>query len=448
MAITPLISRLEDLTIGPPVNVRDRGAKGDGVANDTAAIQAAIDTGLPLYFPPGDYLCDNLTQSTDFQKFFGMGALRSRLIKRANGPLLTCAGNYVRLESLGFRGDAASPTFTGDNLLITGDHPMLIDCGSRWAHGRALKATGHHVQVFGTGDIYQTADATATGYDIEIGTSGTLTPYHELHGIYSSQSTGGILLVDTGSHTIAGGQFGKLTIDKGTGPAGTNGGKTLGARILGDVTVEASSALFAGNQFGAVVITFTTGVSGCRLGPDNTLQVGATVVNNGTTNLILRSDAANALTFGQDSSSLAFSADPGNGQFIFPKIRLDAAGGVRGRNAADSADGWRLLGDASDNIELVNATTDKVITIATTGTGSGSRTQIQVNGVTKVTINNTGITVNGALDHDGTTVGFFGTAPATQQAANADTSGAALVDLETEVNQLKAVLRAYGLIAT
>lgn len=39
-------------------------------------------------------------------------------------------------------------------------------------------------------------------------------------------------------------------------------------------------------------------------------------------------------------------------------------------------------------------------------------------------------------------------APVNQQAANADTTGATLVDLETEVNQLKAVLRAFGLIAT
>lgn len=38
--------------------------------------------------------------------------------------------------------------------------------------------------------------------------------------------------------------------------------------------------------------------------------------------------------------------------------------------------------------------------------------------------------------------------PAATQAANADTSGAALADLETEVNQIKSVLRTFGLIAT
>lgn len=42
------------------INVRDRGAKGDGTTDDTAAVQAAI-SGLPtqggtVYFPPGKYL--------------------------------------------------------------------------------------------------------------------------------------------------------------------------------------------------------------------------------------------------------------------------------------------------------------------------------------------------------------------------------------------------------
>lgn len=55
--------------------------------------------------------------------------------------------------------------------------------------------------------------------------------------------------------------------------------------------------------------------------------------------------------------------------------------------------------------------------------------------------------IGGALDHDGTTVGFYGTTPVTQPAANADTSGASLADLETEVNQLKALLRSVGLMA-
>jgi polygalacturonase len=40
---------------GAPVNVLDYGAKGDGVTNDTAAIQAAADVGGTIYFPDGTY---------------------------------------------------------------------------------------------------------------------------------------------------------------------------------------------------------------------------------------------------------------------------------------------------------------------------------------------------------------------------------------------------------
>lgn len=38
--------------------------------------------------------------------------------------------------------------------------------------------------------------------------------------------------------------------------------------------------------------------------------------------------------------------------------------------------------------------------------------------------------------------------PVVQQAANPDTAGATLATLEAEVNELKAVLRAFGFIAT
>jgi hypothetical protein len=45
-------------------------------------------------------------------------------------------------------------------------------------------------------------------------------------------------------------------------------------------------------------------------------------------------------------------------------------------------------------------------------------------------------------------LGFYNAAPVVQPAANADTSGATLADLETEVNQLKALLRSLGLMAS
>lgn len=58
------------------------------------------------------------------------------------------------------------------------------------------------------------------------------------------------------------------------------------------------------------------------------------------------------------------------------------------------------------------------------------------------------VSVPGSIEATSTTLGFYGATPVTQPAANADTSGAALAALETEVNQLKATLRALGLLAT
>lgn len=42
-------------TPGRQVNVKDYGAAGDGVSDDTEAIRAATRDGVP-YFPPGTYL--------------------------------------------------------------------------------------------------------------------------------------------------------------------------------------------------------------------------------------------------------------------------------------------------------------------------------------------------------------------------------------------------------
>jgi hypothetical protein len=45
---------------GAQVNVLDYGAVGNGIANDTSAVQAALNTGKSVYFPEGVYLVDQL----------------------------------------------------------------------------------------------------------------------------------------------------------------------------------------------------------------------------------------------------------------------------------------------------------------------------------------------------------------------------------------------------
>jgi len=58
------------------VSVKDFGAVGDNVTDDTVAIQAAINTGLPVYVPAGRYkVSAKLNMTTGNQSFYGSGNL-------------------------------------------------------------------------------------------------------------------------------------------------------------------------------------------------------------------------------------------------------------------------------------------------------------------------------------------------------------------------------------
>ena len=66
-------------------NVIDFGAAGDGVTDDTAAIQSAISTGLPVLLPAGDYrVTSQLNFTTNGQPFRGAG--RQATFIRIGGP--------------------------------------------------------------------------------------------------------------------------------------------------------------------------------------------------------------------------------------------------------------------------------------------------------------------------------------------------------------------------
>lgn len=99
-----------------PVNVRAYGAVGDGVTDDTAAINAAIaaaralPTGGEVYLPPGTYKVSeiNLTSATsDFArsiKLHGAGRNLTRIVPAAaGGVLLNMMGmNQAHVEGLTF----------------------------------------------------------------------------------------------------------------------------------------------------------------------------------------------------------------------------------------------------------------------------------------------------------------------------------------------------------
>lgn len=119
-------------------NVKDYGALGDGIVDDTADIQAAIDDAVSaglggVFFPPGMYRVSQivgLTLGASNFHFAGAGRMSSQLVvldeDHVAGPytLLQCRGCFnLTIDNLGFDGNKGSiinPN-TGSVLLDTAD---------------------------------------------------------------------------------------------------------------------------------------------------------------------------------------------------------------------------------------------------------------------------------------------------------------------------------------
>jgi parallel beta-helix repeat protein len=92
------------------VSVKDYGTIGDGVSDDTAAIQAAIDAtnaagGGTVLFPPGTYLTDSLTLYSNIE-LLGSSRAKSvlKLVDVPKGALCECGGTAgTPKENITFR---------------------------------------------------------------------------------------------------------------------------------------------------------------------------------------------------------------------------------------------------------------------------------------------------------------------------------------------------------
>lgn len=417
-------------------------------ADSSASIQAIVNTGHDVDFVGQFVKMSNITQNTDNQVLYSSTGI-ANILKGANGPILSCAGVGTQLWNIALRGGVAGADFTGDNVVFSGQNSAMLNCGSRYAAGRAVRATGGHFQMLGTCDIYQTVDVTPTGYDVEIGVSGTATLYHRLWGIYTSVATGGILFTDTGSQSVADSQFGKLTVVNGTGPAGVNGGSYVSNRILGNTTIGISTAEFAANHFGPIVFTVNAGVSGIQLDVSNTFQTGATLINNGTAACaIIRSVGTSGtidIKYGQDSSAAVMKWTPGTGSLELPNtLVLPNNLGSLYLKSSSGAQGATVSLTGSDNLSVVGWISGKAIQIQQIGNGT---IQFYVNSVNQLDINATRSLFGGNVDLGSGKVYKVNNVQvvSAQGAAVADATDAASVI--TQLNLLLARCRAHGLIA-
>jgi hypothetical protein len=146
-AARTLANRFSDV-----INVKDFGAVGDGVANDTAAIQAALSagSGSTVYIPPGIYLVSSLTMPT---KTTICGVGRGSVLKASGtGNILVINGisGGVQIEDVTVR----DLSFLGLNNMSAGP----LGCGVISSHSVNVTVEDCHFDSFGPG----VAD-TATG---------------------------------------------------------------------------------------------------------------------------------------------------------------------------------------------------------------------------------------------------------------------------------------------
>lgn len=156
-----------------PVNVKDapHHAVGDGVTDDTAAIQSAVDTGRNVYVPAGTYLVSSIVYSTSLT-ITGAGS-RKTILKRlpaASGGMLggvvggigalTAVEDLV-VSDITFDGDQANTTY-GSNAAA-----MLHVYHCKRVHVsrcRFMNGSGYGIGLQG----YPTAAAGKTGPQLDV----------------------------------------------------------------------------------------------------------------------------------------------------------------------------------------------------------------------------------------------------------------------------------------
>ena len=112
---------------GAPANVLDFGAVGDGIADDTAAINLALQTTGIVLLPQGTYkITSQLIFGTYCGGLIGEGMYTSVISKAFNGNAILCDANGALMQSFGVVGNGA--TYTGGGIVPRGYNISIQQC--------------------------------------------------------------------------------------------------------------------------------------------------------------------------------------------------------------------------------------------------------------------------------------------------------------------------------
>jgi hypothetical protein len=83
------------------INVQQYGAKGNGVADDTAALQQALNEQKSVYVPTGEYIISDTLIVPTGARLYGEGVYATKIIQTRNGiPILRVTGSHYAIERM------------------------------------------------------------------------------------------------------------------------------------------------------------------------------------------------------------------------------------------------------------------------------------------------------------------------------------------------------------
>jgi hypothetical protein len=135
------------------VNVRDHGAVGDGVANDSVAIRAAIaavGSGGIVYVPAGDYLCAGLVITSGVTLRGDGQGKTTLLMANTTGGLLMAGQPIPKTHTTVLSADAAPESETlavTSSADVSADDWLLLTDNTVYDTNYATRTAGEMVQV-------------------------------------------------------------------------------------------------------------------------------------------------------------------------------------------------------------------------------------------------------------------------------------------------------------